>query len=63
MSRPRCWDCGRKLVYLKGKPVFAIYVDPIGAEHKVHKDCLKQQNDARDEERRAAFVERHGTSA
>lgn len=60
MSHPRCWDCGRKLVYVGGIPIFATYVDPIGVEHKMHKDCLKRQKAEREDEQRAAFVERHG---
>jgi len=41
MSRPRCFECGKQLMYVAGKPVFAVYVDPIGVEHKLHKDCFK----------------------
>ena len=42
MSRPICWDCGKQLMYVKGKPVWALYVDPIGNEHKLHKMCAER---------------------
>ena len=39
MSRPTCWHCGKQLMYVKGKPVWYVYTDPIGNEHKMHKIC------------------------
>ena len=41
MARPICWECGKQLMYWKGKPVFESYTDPAGNEHKMHKDCFK----------------------
>lgn len=41
MSRPRCWHCGKQLMYVKGKPVWYIYTDPIGNVHKLHKVCAQ----------------------
>lgn len=41
MARPRCYECGKQLMYVNGKPVFAVWIDPIGNEHKMHKDCFK----------------------
>lgn len=43
MSRPICFHCGRQLMYVKGKPVYSLYTDPIGAEHKLHKACFKNE--------------------
>lgn len=48
MARPRCFECGRQLMYvkLKGQPkavvVYVRYVDPAGHEHKLHVDCAKR---------------------
>lgn len=41
MARPRCFECGRQLMYVNGKPTFFEYTDPIGAKHKMHKQCAK----------------------
>ena len=41
MSRPICWHCGKKLMYIKGKPVWYEYTDPLGHIHKLHKICAK----------------------
>jgi len=38
MSRPTCWECGKQLMYVKDKPVWAVVVED-GVEHRVHKDC------------------------
>ena len=38
-ARPRCFHCGKRLVVMRGKPIFATYVDPIGVEHKMHRAC------------------------
>lgn len=42
MSRPTCWECGRELVYYMGELVSKTYVDPIGNEHQLHKQCHEQ---------------------
>lgn len=40
-GNPRCWHCLKRLVYRRGGGFhFALVRDPIGAEHRVHKDCL-----------------------
>lgn len=57
MSRPICWVCGKQLMYVSGKPVYAVMTDPIGAEHKVHKACAKYERVDADEERRKDFNE------
>lgn len=41
MARPICYECGRRLMYVNGKPSFATWTDPIGNEHKMHKGCIK----------------------
>jgi nucleoside 2-deoxyribosyltransferase len=38
MARPTCWECGKQLMYVKGKPVWAVVVED-NVEHRVHKDC------------------------
>lgn len=48
MARPICFHCGRQLMYVKLKhldkkiPVFVIYKDPIGNEHKLHLQCATE---------------------
>jgi hypothetical protein len=42
-------------MYVSGKPVFAVLVDPIGNEHRVHKACAKQDQLDRDEQRAKDF--------
>lgn len=42
MSRPTCWHCGKQLMYVKGKPVWHEYTDPLGHVHKLHKLCADQ---------------------
>lgn len=42
MARPICYECGKQLMYVKGKPVFEVWTDPIGNSHKLHKDCAKR---------------------
>lgn len=49
MSRPICWICSKQLMYVHGAPVYAVIVDPIGAEHKVHKECAKQDQRERED--------------
>jgi hypothetical protein len=40
-GNPRCWHCLNRLVYRKGGGFnFRLVRDPIGAEHRVHIDCL-----------------------
>jgi len=42
MSRDHCFHCGKELAFVPKKGVvFAIYIDPLGHEHKMHKECLK----------------------
>ena len=41
MSRPTCWECGKQLMYVNGKPVFQTWTDPLGNTVKMHKDCYK----------------------
>jgi hypothetical protein len=55
MSRPICWVCSKQLMYVAGKPVFAVIVDPIGAEHRVHKACAKQEQADREAQRAKDF--------
>lgn len=63
MSRPICWICSKQLMYVGGKPVFTVLVDPIGAEHKVHKACAKEDQAERDQQQAADFKQRVGASA
>lgn len=35
-----CFDCGQPLINKRGSPCFKTYIDPIGNEHKLHKDCF-----------------------
>ena len=48
MARPRCFDCGKQLMYVKRKgmekavPVWVRYVDPAGHEHRLHVDCARR---------------------
>ncbi len=44
MARPFCWECGKRLMYVKGKPVFSAYTDLAGFDHNMHKDCFKRGN-------------------
>lgn len=60
MSRPICWVCSGRLMYVDGKPVFSVIVDPIGAEHKVHKECFKREQQDRDDELLKDFRQRTG---
>lgn len=40
-GNPRCWHCLRRLTYKKGGGFkFALVMDPIGAEHRVHLHCV-----------------------
>jgi hypothetical protein len=39
--KPICWHCGKHFAYWKNKPVFTVYIDPIGNAHKLHKICAK----------------------
>lgn len=55
MSRPICWVCARQLMYVGGKPVCAVIVDPIGAEHRVHKACAKQDQFEREAQQTQDF--------
>lgn len=41
MSRLICWECGKQLMYVKGKPVYLEYADTCGNVHKLHKICFK----------------------
>jgi len=42
-GNPRCWHCLRRLMYKKGGGFkFALVVDPIGAEHRVHLHCVSE---------------------
>jgi len=43
MARPTCWHCGKQLMYVKGKPVWYEYTDPLGHVHKLHKLCADQE--------------------
>lgn len=43
MPKPRCFDCGKQLMYKDGKPIFTEYIDPIGNVHQLHKDCFKYE--------------------
>ena len=37
-----CWNCNKKFNQDKdGRNIFVLYKDPIGNEHKVHKNCSK----------------------
>ena len=60
MSRPICWICGRQLMYVARKPVFALIVDPIGAEHRVHKYCAKREQHELENQQLADFNQRVG---
>jgi hypothetical protein len=40
-GRPCCYHCGKQLFMYKGEVIYAKYTDPIGNEHKLHKDCYK----------------------
>jgi len=48
MARPRCFECGKQLMYVKCKgmekavPVWVRYVDPAGHEHRLHVDCARR---------------------
>lgn len=44
MARPTCFLCSKQLMYVKGKPVWAIVVID-GIEHRVHKDCKKYMSE------------------
>ena len=57
MSRPHCWICGSRLMYINGAPVYATIIDPIGVEHHAHKDCAKYQKMEDEEQRRKDFNE------
>lgn len=56
MARPRCYLCFKQLMYVKGSPVYAVLKDENG-EHKVHKDCLKQEKLEIDKEKSRWFRE------
>jgi hypothetical protein len=40
-KRQRCWHCGKELVMLGGKTIFAQVRDPLNNIAKVHKDCVQ----------------------
>lgn len=42
MGRPTCFECGKQLMYVHGKPVFEEWTDPIGNAHRLHKECAKR---------------------
>lgn len=44
MARLRCHFCFKRLVYVKGKPVFVL-VDIGGTLHKAHKGCARQERE------------------
>lgn len=56
-NRLMCWLCSRRLTYIENKPVFSVIIDPIGAEHKVHKFCAKEDKSNLGEQRRKDFME------
>lgn len=62
MSRPICWDCGKQLMYVAGKPVFAVVFDPIGTEHHVHKECAKRAAQDHGDELVRAYLMRESRS-
>lgn len=42
-GNPLCWHCLNRLMYAKGGGFkFVLVRDPIGAEHRVHRDCLER---------------------
>lgn len=55
MGRPHCWVFGKRLMYVNGKPVHAVIVDPIGVEHKAHKECAKWEKQEQDRTKTSDF--------